>query len=111
VSTPTPSSYESAGRRNTRVGISREGAVELRRAIITLGTGMALHEPDFVAYKRRLVTGGKKPMIAMVAVAHRAHRLAFAMMRAQTVYDHEKWATSVAKGRPATITPTAAATT
>ena len=97
----SPSSYDSAGRRRAKVQISRQGAVELRRAMITLGTSMGLSHPDFVAYRRRLLAAGKKPMVVAVALAHRSHRLAFAMMRSQIPYDDCRWATVVAKGRPA----------
>jgi hypothetical protein len=31
-----------------------------------------------------------------VAVGHRAHRLAFAMLRSQRPYDEERWASAVA---------------
>ncbi len=100
----SPATYESAGRRPGRVRISREGAVELRRAMISLGTSMGLSHPDFVAYRRRLIAGGKKPMIAAVALAHRAHRLAFAIIRNQVPYDDRRWETSVAKGQLARTT-------
>jgi transposase len=100
----SPASYESAGRRPGRVRISREGAVELRRAMITLGMSMGLSHPDFIAYRRRLIAGGKKPMIAAVALAHRAHRLAFAMIRSQVPYDDSQWEISVAKGLSARTT-------
>lgn len=106
-----PTSYESSGRKSPRVWISREGSVELRRAMITLGTGMALHHPDFIAYKRRLVGNGKKPMIAAIAVAHRAHRLAFAMIRDQTPFDPDQWDRSVAKGRSVPAAKEVTATT
>jgi transposase len=100
----SPASYESAGRRPGRVRISREGAVELRRAMISLGTSMGLSHPDFIAYRRRLIAGGKKPMITAVALAHRAHRLAFAMIRNQVPYDDRQWETSVANGQLARTT-------
>lgn len=45
----SPASNESAHRQSGRVRISREGAVELRQAMITLGTGMSLSHPDFRA--------------------------------------------------------------
>jgi transposase len=90
----TPTSYESAGRRAAKVKISKVGSVELRRAIIALGAAVALHHPDFAAYKRRLIDTGKKPMIAVVAVAHRTHRLAFAMLRSQQPYNPTRWAAS-----------------
>lgn len=93
----TPTSYESAGRRSNSVHISKIGSVELRRAIIALGTAITLHHPDFAAYKRRHIEAGKKPMIATIAAAHRAHRLAFAILRSQKPYEPTRWAQSVAR--------------
>ena len=49
-----PVSYESAGRARSHTGISREGSVELRRAIVELGRGVGLHHPDFITYRRQL---------------------------------------------------------
>ena len=95
----SPTSYESSGKRSGRPTISREGSVELRYAIITLGRGVRKHEPDFAAYYRRLTSSGKPPLVALVAVGHRAHRLAFAMMRNQTLYDPHRWVEAVEKGR------------
>jgi transposase len=91
-----PTSYESAGRRAATVRISKVGSVELRQAMIALGTSIALHHPDFAAYKRRLRQAGKRPMVATIAVAHRAHRLAFAIIRSQRPYDPATWASSTA---------------
>lgn len=99
----SPSSNDSAGRAR-KPSISREGNVALRQAILTLGQGMSMHHPDFAAYRRRLIAEGKKPLVAAVAVGHRAHRLAFAMIRSQQPFDETQWADSVAKGRPVTTT-------
>lgn len=93
-----PAEYSSAGRSRGGQHISREGSVELRTAIIELGRGLAGHEPDFAAYRRRLRSNGKRPMVAAVAVGHRAHRLAFAMLRTQEPYDPTRWAAAVAGG-------------
>jgi transposase len=93
-----PAEYSSAGRTRGGQGISREGSVELRSAIIELGRGLAGHHEDFANYKRRLISSGKKPMVAAVAAGHRAHRLAFAMLRSQKPYDPERWAAAVAGG-------------
>jgi transposase len=93
-----PAEYSSAGRSRGGQHISREGSVELRTAIIELGRGLAGHDPDFAAYRRRLRSNGKRPMVAAVAVGHRAHRLAFAMLRTQEPYDPNRWATAVADG-------------
>jgi transposase len=99
----SPSSNDSAGRFR-KPSISREGSVALRHAILTLGQGLSMHHPDFTAYKRRLIAEGKKPLVAAVAVGHRAHRLAFSMIRSQQPFDEHQWAVSVAKGRPVTTT-------
>jgi transposase len=93
-----PAEYSSAGRSRGGQHISREGSVELRTAIIELGRGLAGHEADFAAYRRRLRSDGKRPMVAAVAVGHRAHRLAFAMLRTQEPYDPHRWAAAVADG-------------
>jgi transposase len=93
-----PAEYSSAGRRRGGQGISREGSVELRSAIIELGRGLAGHDNDFAAYRRRLRSSGKRPAVAAVAVGHRAHRLAFAMLRTQQPYDPQRWAAAVADG-------------
>jgi transposase len=96
-----PTSYESAGRTRGGQRISREGSAELRQAIIELGRGLSRHEPDFKAYRQRLLGDKKEPGVASIAVGHRAHRLAFAMLRDQSPYDAGKWARSVAAGRTA----------
>ncbi len=93
-----PTSYESAGRRAGNPRISKIGSVELRQAMLAVGTGLALHHPDFAAYKRRQLDAGKKPIVALIAVAHRAHRLAFAIMRSQRPYEAAKWTASVTRG-------------
>jgi transposase len=107
----TPSSYESAGRRSTTVRISKIGSVELRQAMIALGVGITLHHPEFAAYKARLRASGKKPIVATIAVAHRAHRLAFAILRAQKPYDATKWAASTSRSQRRDRPVTAAAAT
>jgi transposase len=94
-----PIHYESAGRARAHTGISREGSVELRRAIIDLGRGVGLHHPDFIAYRHHLLARGKPPLVALIAVGHRVHRLAFAMLRNQRPFDAERWARAVAGHR------------
>jgi transposase len=94
-----PALYESAGRRRGGQHISREGSAQLRSAIIELGRGLSQHDPEFAAYRRRLIEGHKAASVAAVAVGRRAHRLAFAMLRDQRPYDPGRWAKSVAAGR------------
>jgi transposase len=93
-----PVEHESAGTRRPGMSISREGSVTLREAILEIGKGLSDHHPEFKAYKRRKIAQGKKKTTAAVAVAHRAHRLAFAMMRSQTRFDPDRWDQSVAGG-------------
>ena len=92
-----PAAYESAGRARRGQGISREGNAELRTAIIELGRGLAQRDGDFARYKAR-VSGRMKPLQAAIAVAHRAHRLAFALMRHGEPYDPSRLAESVRTG-------------
>lgn len=85
-----PIQYESAGKRHDSV-ISREGSVELRRALIDLGLGLWLNEPAATARAVELRARGKKGGVIACALAHRANRIAFAMVRDQTVYDPSHW--------------------
>jgi transposase len=93
-----PTMYSSARRARPGQHISREGSVELRSAIIELGRGLAQHDPDFRAYRARLLAANKSASVAAVAVGHRAHRLAFALLRSQHPYDPDLWARSAAAG-------------
>jgi transposase len=93
-----PVEHESAGTRRPGMRISREGSITLREAILEIGKGLSDHHPEFKAYKRSKIALGKKKTTASVAVAHRAHRLAFAMMRSQTRFDPDRWDHSVAGG-------------
>ena len=93
-----PTMYQSSKRPRSGQHISREGSVELRSAIIELGRGLAQHDSDFGDYRRRLLSANKSPSVAAVAVGHRAHRLAFAMLRTQSPYDPDRWTKSVAAG-------------
>lgn len=85
-----PIQYESAGkRRDTQ--ISREGSVELRRALIDLGLGLWLNDPAAKARGVELRARGKKGLVITCAMANRANRIAFALVRDQKPYDPTKW--------------------
>lgn len=85
-----PIQYESAGKRHDTI-ISREGSVELRRALIDLGMGLWLTEPAAIARAVELKARGKKGGVIACAMAHRANRIAFALVRNQAVYDPSRW--------------------
>ncbi|MGH8938207.1 MAG: IS110 family transposase [Actinomycetes bacterium] len=85
-----PIQYESAGKRRDSV-ISREGSVELRRALIDLGVGLWLSDPAAKAYGAQLRARGKKGLVIACAMAHRANRIAFALVRDQADYDPSRW--------------------
>jgi transposase len=85
-----PIQYESAGRRRDSV-ISREGSVELRRALIDLGLGLWLNDRAAKVYGSALRARGKKGMVIGCAMAHRANRIAFALVRDQSTYDPSRW--------------------
>jgi len=86
----SPVQYESAGKR--RDGrISREGSVTLRRALIDLGIGLWLNEPNAKTYGAGLRARGKKGGVIACALAHRANRIAYALVRDQRPYDATRW--------------------
>jgi transposase len=86
----TPAVHESAGRR-VDGEISREGSVGLRWALLELALGLRHHDRAARAYAARLADRGKHSMIIWTALANRANRIAFAMVRDQTVYDPACW--------------------
>lgn len=85
-----PIQYESAGKRRDSV-ISREGSVELRRALIDLGVGLWLSDPAAKVYGAQLRARGKQGLVIACAMANRANRIAFALVRDQSAYDLSKW--------------------
>ncbi len=85
-----PIQYESAGKRRDSV-ISREGSVELRRALIDLGLGLWLNDPAAKQHATALKARGKKGLVIACAMAHRANRIAFALVRDQADYDPTRW--------------------
>ena len=86
----SPAQYESAGRRRDGT-ISREGSVELRRALIDLGLGLWLTDPPSKTYAATLRARGKHGGVIACALAHRANRIAYALVRDQTSYDPTRW--------------------
>jgi transposase len=86
----TPRTYESAGKRHDG-GICREGSVELRGALLDLGMGLWLCEPTSRTYALSLKTRGKPAGIIACALARRANKIAFAMVRDQSPYDPDRW--------------------
>jgi transposase len=86
----SPAQYESAGRRRDGA-ISREGSVTLRRALIDLGIGLWRCDPPARAYAAALRARGKHGGIIACALAHRAGRIAFALVRTQAPYDPARW--------------------
>jgi transposase len=86
----TPVLYESAGRRRDGQ-ISREGSVTLRRALLDLGIGLWHCDPPTKAYAASLRERGKPGGVIATALANRANRIAYAMVRDQAAYDPDRW--------------------
>lgn len=86
----TPTIYESSGRRIDGA-ISREGSVPLRRALLELALGLRHHDSGARAYAAALAARGKPSGIIWCALAHRANRIAYAMVRDQRPYDPACW--------------------
>jgi transposase len=70
--------------------ISREGSVQLRW--IDLGIGMWHADPAARRYGQQLRTRGKKGGVIGCAMANRANKIAYAMVRDQSGYDPDRWA-------------------
>ncbi|MFJ5957599.1 IS110 family transposase [Paenarthrobacter sp. NPDC092416] len=87
----SPAQYESAGKRRDGT-ISREGSVALRRALIDLGIGLWLADNPSRAYAASLKERGKQGGIIACAMAHRANKIAYAMVRDHAAYDPSRWA-------------------
>jgi transposase len=86
----SPVQYESASKRRDG-SISREGSVALRRALIDLGIGLWLTEPAAKSYARGLKDRGKRGGVIACALAHRANRIAHALVRDHAIYDPARW--------------------
>lgn len=86
----SPMQYESAHKRRDG-SISREGSVALRRALIDLGIGLWLTEPAAKTYAHALKDRGKRGGIIACALAHRANRIAHALVRDHAIYDAARW--------------------
>jgi transposase len=86
----TPAVHESAGRRRDR-GITREGSVALRRALLGLGVGLWRCDPAARAHAAAMRARGKHGGVIATALAHRANRIAFAMVRDQASYQPDRW--------------------
>ena len=87
----TPRLYESAGHRHDG-HITREGSVLLRVALVDLGTGLWHSEPISRAYGTDLRARGKPGGIIITALAHRANKIAYAMVRHQQPWEPSRWA-------------------
>lgn len=86
----SPMQYESAHKRRDG-GISREGSVALRRALIDLGIGLWLNESAAKTYARGLKDRGKHGGVVVCALAHRANRIAHALVRDHATYEPTRW--------------------
>jgi transposase len=65
--------------------------VPLRRALWDLGVGLWHCDPPARAYGASLRAGGKPGGVIACALANRANRIAFAMVRDQSAYDSDRW--------------------
>lgn len=67
--------------------------MELRRALIDLGVGLWLNDAAAKTYAIKLRARGKKGGVC--ALANRANRIAYALVRDQQPYEPSRWATEV----------------
>jgi transposase len=90
----SPVQYESAHKRRDGA-ISREGSVALRRALIDLGIGMWHTEAAAKAYAHGLKDRGKHGGVIACALAHRANRIAYALVRDHATYEPTRWTSTL----------------
>ena len=95
----TPSDLPGVGTFTNAVRIRRqtprwndEPRVALRRAVIDLGVGLWLSDPAAKAYAGELKSRGKPGGIIACALAHRATRIAYALVRDHATYNPSRWA-------------------
>jgi transposase len=65
--------------------------VPLRRALLELGMGLWHCDPAARAYATSLRARGKPGGVIVCALAHRANRIAYAMVGDQAAYDPDRW--------------------
>lgn len=87
----TPRLYESAGKRRDGA-ITREGSVPLRVALVDLGMGLWHQDPASKTYAAAMRSRGKPGAIVTIAMAHRANKIAYAMVRDQRPWEPSHWA-------------------
>ena len=78
--------------------IGRQGSVALRRALIDLGIGLWHADPAARRYGQQLRARGKNGGVIGCAMANRANKIAYAMVRDQSCYDPARRQ----QGRPST---------
>ena len=65
--------------------------MSLRRALIDLGIGLWHSDPAAQRYGKQLRARGKHGGMIACAMAHRANKIAFALVRDQAGYDPTRW--------------------
>jgi transposase len=65
--------------------------VPLRRALLDLGIGLWHQDPAAGSYASGLRERGKPGGVIVCALAHRANKIAYAMVRDQKPYDPSRW--------------------
>jgi transposase len=65
--------------------------VALRRALVDLGMGLWFNDAPSRAYAAGLKARGKKGGVIVCALANRATRIAYAMVRDRAAYDPARW--------------------
>ncbi len=65
--------------------------MHLRRALIELGIGLWQRDPASRAYAQGLRERGKPGGVIACALAHRANKIAFAMVGHQSPFDPTRW--------------------
>ncbi|RXJ02190.1 IS110 family transposase [Anaerobacillus alkaliphilus] len=85
-----PIVVQSGGRNPTYHCISREGRRTFRNSVYQIGKSLAMHNPKMKKQYQEMRDRGKYARQAYIALGNRMIRLAFAMIRKQTMYQSEE---------------------
>jgi transposase len=75
-----------SGKRSSRWGISKRGNKHLRRVVYIIALNLVRNCDRFRRHYERLKERGKKPKVALIAVANKFLRCAYAMLTHRTPY-------------------------
>lgn len=81
-----PIVQQSGDRKTTYYAISRQGRRPFRNVVYQVGRSLSVNNPEMSQKYQALIDRGKHPKQAYIAIGNRMIRLAFSMIKNQTLY-------------------------